>query len=99
MSKVVLFQTVQFSLCTQFSSIKPIDRTLSGGTTPDQSGPGSDGNKGVFCIPKNSSITGTSLSDCLVSYAGHSLGSGESYHSEVMQSVYSTAPADWVTRG
>ena len=29
---------------------------------------------GVLHIPQNSSITGTSPSDCLVSYPGHSLG-------------------------
>ena len=42
-------------------------------TTPDQSGPGSDGNEGVLCIPQSFEI-GVSLSDCLVSYLGHSLG-------------------------
>ena len=31
-SKTVLFQAVQFSINTQFSSIWPIDRTLSGAT-------------------------------------------------------------------
>ena len=35
---------------------------------PGQGGPGSDGNKGVLHIPQSSSITGTSPSDCLVSY-------------------------------
>ena len=68
-------------------------RTLSGATTPGQSGPGSDGNKGVLRIPQSSSITGTSLSGCLVSYLGHSLG--VSYPIAEMQSVYSTTPADW----
>ena len=63
--KTVLFQTIQFSISTQFSSIQPIDRTLPGTITPGQSGPGSDGNKGVFCIPQSSSITGNSPSDCL----------------------------------
>ena len=33
----------------------------------------SDGNEGVLCIPQSSSITGTSQSDCWVSYSGHSL--------------------------
>ena len=33
------------------SSIWPIDRTLSGATTPGQSEPGSDGNGGIVCIP------------------------------------------------
>ena len=49
--KTVLFQTIQFSISTQFSSIRPIDRTLSGATTSGESGPGSDGNKEVLCIP------------------------------------------------
>ena len=35
----------------QFSSIWPIDRTLSGATTQGQSGPGSNGNEEVLCIP------------------------------------------------
>ena len=42
--------------------------TLSGATTPDQSGPGSNGNEGVLRIPQSLSIAGTSPSDCLVSY-------------------------------
>ena len=80
------------SVITQFSSSWPMDRTLSGATTPGQSGPRSDGNEGVLCIPQSSSITGTLPSDCLVSYPGHSLE--ESYPYSKMQSVYSTAPAD-----
>ena len=54
--KTVLFQATQFRISTQFSFISPID------------GPGSDGNEGAICIPQSSSITGTSTSDCLVSY-------------------------------
>ena len=57
----------------QFSSIKPRDRALSGAAIPGQSGRGSDGNEGVVCIPQSSSIARTSLSDCLVSYQGHSM--------------------------
>ena len=56
---------------------------------------GSDGHKGVLRIPQSSSITESSASDCLVSYKGHSLGKG-SYHIAENQSVYSTAPTDWV---
>ena len=92
MSKTVLFQAIQFKISTQFSSILPIDRTLSGATTPGQNGPGSDGNEGLLLIPQSFSISGTSLSYCLVSYPGHSLG--ESYPSAEKQSVYSTAPAN-----
>ena len=66
--------------------------TLSGDTTLGQSGPGSDGNEEVLHIPQSSSITENSASDCLVSYAGHSLE--ESYPSAEMQSMYSIVPAD-----
>ena len=72
MSKTALFQIVQFSISTQFSSIRPMDRTLSDATTPGQSEPRSVGNEGVSCISQSSSITEISPSDCLVSYLGHS---------------------------
>ena len=51
----------------QFSPIWPIDRILSGATTPGQSEPGNDDSKGVLHISQSSSITGASPSDCLVS--------------------------------
>ena len=60
----------------QFSYILPIDTTLSGATTPGQSGSGSDGNEGILRIPQNSSITEIASSDCLVSYPKHSLEAG-----------------------
>ena len=87
----VLFKTIQFRTITQFTSIWPMDMTLSGVLTPRQ---GSNGNKRVLCIPQSSRIPGASPSDCLVSYPRHLLA-GRSYTSEVMQSVYSAAPADW----
>ena len=65
----VLFQIIQFSISTQIGP-------LSGATTLGQSRPGSNGNEGVLCIPQSSSIAGTSPSDCLVSYPGHSWGGG-----------------------
>ena len=74
------------------SSIWPMDRTLSGATTPGQSGPGSDGNERVLRIPQSSSIAEASSLDCLVSYPGHSLG--DFYPFEEMPSVYSATPAD-----
>ena len=67
MSKTVLFQTIQFCISTQFSSIWPIT------STPGQSGHGSQGNEEVLCISQSSRITGTLPSDCLGSYLGHSL--------------------------
>ena len=90
-----IFQTVQFSISAEFSSIWPIDRTLSGITTTGHSGPGSDGNKGILCVPQSSSITGASPSNCLVPYLGHSFG--ESYSFAEIQSMYSAAPIDSVT--
>ena len=90
MSKAVLFQAIQFRMCTdslskrfyfkiqftissQFSSIWHKAWTLSSATTTGHSRPGSDGNKGVLCIPQSFTITGASSSDCLTSYLGHSL--------------------------
>ena len=78
----------------QLVLFNPWIEPLSGATAPGQSGPGSDDNEGVLCIPQSSSITGTSPSDCLVSYQGHSLGRRGSCPSAEKQSVYSTAPAD-----
>ena len=69
---------------------------LSGATIQGQSEPGSNGNEGVLRISQSPSITGTSPSDCLVSYAGPSLmGGGGSYSSAEKQLLYFTAPADW----
>ena len=79
----------------QFSSIWSIDRTLSGATTPEQSGPGSDGKEGVLHIPQNSSIMGALPLDYSVSYAGHSLWGWGSYLSTEVQSVYSMGQANW----
>ena len=72
--KTVLFQTIQLSISTQFSSIWPIDKALSGATTPGRSGLGSDVNEQVLRIPQSSTITRTSPSNCLVLYPGHLLG-------------------------
>ena len=72
------------------SSIWPIDRTLSGATTPGQSGSGSNGNEGVYQIPQSSIITGALPFNFLASYPGHF---EETYPSAEMQSVHSIAPA------
>ena len=76
----------------QFSSIWRIDRTLSGATTPSQSGPGSDVNEGVLHISQSSSITIR-----LFSVISGTLVKEVSYPFAEKQSVYSTAPADWAT--
>ena len=67
--------------------------TLSGATTPDPSAPERDGYEGILHNPQSSCITGASPSDCFTSYSVHSLE--ESYPSAEMQSVYSSAPADF----
>ena len=72
------------------SSIWPIDRTLSGATTPDHRGAWSEGDKGLHHIPQSSGITGASPSEYLDSYLGLSLK--EFYPSAGMQ-LHSTALA------
>ena len=74
------------------SSIWPIERALSGAKTAGQSGPGSNGNKGVLHIPQISK-TGASPLDGLMPYPENLFG-GRSYSSAEMQLVYSTAPAN-----
>ena len=65
-------------------SIQPIDRALSGATTPSQSGPGSDGVQQYW-----------NLIIRLFSVISRILIEGGAYPSAEKQSVYSTAPADW----
>ena len=80
------------------SCIWAIDMTLSGATTPGQIQSGSNGNERVVNIPKHSR-TGVTPLDSLMSYTGHSLQGGDlSYPSVGMQSVYSTAPANWTLK-
>ena len=71
------------------SSICLIDRTLSGATTPSQSGPGSDGYEAPALLEPQHQIF-------LISYPALSLG--ESYPSADMQSVHSTTPANWAIK-
>ena len=79
------------------SSIWPIDSILSGATTPGLSGPGNDGNEGVLCIPRSSSIH-WNLTIRLFSVNQDTrfffFGGVGSYPYVEKQSVYSTAPAD-----
>ena len=69
-------------------SIRPIDRTLLGATTPNQSGPGSNDNEGYSTFPYYRNLT----IRLFISYLGRSLG--KFYPSAEMLSVYSKAPAD-----
>ena len=85
------FQTIQFTKSTQFSSIWPTHLgpywMLPLQAREDL---GVIAMKGYFAFPKGSP------SDCLVSYPRHSLG--ESCPSAEIQSVYSTASADWARK-
>ena len=72
------------------SSILPIDRILSGATTPGQNRPGNNGSEGVLFISESSN-TGVSSSDFFMSYPEQSVGGG--LPSAEMQSVYSMAPS------
>ena len=83
---------MQFSLSVRFISIWPIEKTQLGATTPGQSGPWSDGNEGVLCIPQSSIIISALSSGCFVSYPEHSLRG--SYPSAEKQSAYFSAPAN-----
>ena len=56
--------------------------SLSGATTPGQSGPGRYGNEEVLHILQSFSTVGSSPSDILMSYPGHSLA--EFYPSAVL---------------
>ena len=61
MSKAVPFQTIQFSIGIEFSSILLIEMTLLGATPSGQTGPGSKGNEGVLRISQSFRITGASI--------------------------------------
>ena len=54
-----------------------MDRTLQGATSPEETGPGSNGNQGELHIPQISKA-GASPSDGLIPYPEHSMGSGVS---------------------
>ena len=62
-----------------------------------QSGPESDGNEEVLCIPQSSSITKTSASDCFASYPGYYLR-WRSYSYAEIQLMYTTALSDRVVK-
>ena len=81
-------------MSAHFSSILPIDRTLSGSTTPGQSGPRSDSNNEVLRIPKISSISGTSPSDCFMSYQDN--GGVLSLCRDAVGVFYSPQPTGWL---
>ena len=75
-------------VCAQIKcqiSLWPIDRSLSIATTPGESRAGRNDNEGVYCIPQNLDITGTSPSDYLELLPGYTLE--ESYPSRDARDV------------
>ena len=98
-NQTVLFLTIQFGMsfvCTQFKcqtcSIWPIDRTLSGATTPTWVDLGAMAMKGYSTFPKAKTLP--EPRHLTVSYCRHLFG-GMSYSSVEMKPVCSMAPADW----
>ena len=87
--KAVLFPTVQFNINTPFSSISPIDRTLSDATKVDMR---EIAIKGYFALPKVPALLEPHHWIVSVSYKGHLLA--ESYSSDEVQSLYSAATVD-----
>ena len=72
----------------QISSVKSIHRDLSGATILGQKGPGSNGNEVVLQNQWNLTIR-------LFSVISRTLMGGGSYLFAEVQSMYSTAAADW----
>ena len=59
MSETVPFQTIQFSISTQYSSILPVDRTISGATIPRKSVDSrAMAMKGYSAFPKDTVLLG-----------------------------------------
>ena len=81
-------------MSTLFTSIRPIDSTLSGATNPDQREPGSNGNEEVLRIPQRSSITGTLSSYCLGPNPGHLLGGNLTPLQKSSRCIPQTQPTD-----
>ena len=67
---------------------------LSGATTAGQSGHGSDDNEEVLCIPKSPASL-KPHHQIVQSHIQNTRVVGESYSCAEVQSVYSTASADW----
>ena len=79
------YAVIQCNISTNYSSVWPIDKTLSGTTSPGQSGLSSDGNKGILHTSKSSSVTETSPSDCLVPYLQNALEGSKRFSQCILQ--------------
>ena len=100
MSKIFLFQVIQFTQTIQFSIrmllvlFNPQIGPYQSATTPGQSGPGSDGNEGLLRISQSSCTAGTSPSDCLVSYPGRLQRSSRC----ILQPAEAVEYTDWASK-
>ena len=92
--KTVIFQTIQFCLSTQLSSIWLIDRTLSGTTTPEGTWERWQW-RGIPHSPKFQHYWDLTIT--LFSVKTRTLVGVGSNSSVEMHLVYSTDPANWVT--
>ena len=99
--KYIWFSLVGFngtSTIVGYLMPNPIDRNISGVTTPGQSWPRSDGNKGVLCIPQSSSVTGVLPSDFLchiLDIHWTSLTPQQRYSKCILQAKPTVLPRDW----
>ena len=95
------FYLKQFSQAIQFSMplllFNPYIGPLSGASTPGQSGPGRNSSEGVLPIPQRLSITGTSPSDCLVSYPGQ-CGDRDEIINHIKSEYSNLAQKEYTTR-
>ena len=67
------------------SSIRPIDRTLSGATTPGENGPGINSNEGVLCILQLSKARASSSDGLQDTRGGEGLTPPQRYSRDILQ--------------
>ena len=89
--KTVLFQTIQYNKCLQFTSNLSIDRTLPGGTVLGLSWPGGGGNKRVLHITQSSCIPGTLPSDFFSVIFSTLVGEVLLFYSDAVSVFYSSS--------
>ena len=100
--QTIIFLTIWFNVSHLFPlslNVKKfyltIDRILSGATTPGRNWFGSNRNEEVLHIPQSSTDWSLTIR-CFIFMNRALVGVGGCYLTAEMQSVYSTAPAEWV---
>ena len=88
--KLILFYNEIFLILFSY----PRGGTLTGPTTPNQGGPGSNGSEGYSTFPEPQEGPQYKMQFSVISRILLCEG-GRVYYSAKMQSAYSTAPIDW----